>query len=123
MAKETSRPRLLEYQEKLFEFTDELTRWGKAKFLWEYGRDYTNVKFYTGGNQYHIRATPTYLGCTVSSRKSRPGEDWNRGNDLADGKLNKETWDLILRDIVAYELKSISDYILNPPTAVAEETK
>jgi len=45
-----------------------------------------------------------YLGCIVTTRKPRAGEDWNRGNDLADGSYSKETFDRIICDIVAFEL-------------------
>jgi hypothetical protein len=51
-----------------------------------------------------------YLGCTVSTRKPRPGEDWNRGNDLKDGKYSEDTFIGIVKDIVSYELKSIQLY-------------
>jgi hypothetical protein len=50
------------------------------------------------------RPGPGYLGCTASTRKPRAGEDWPRGNDLADGPLSEETWHSILADIVGYEL-------------------
>lgn len=65
---------------------------------------------YTDTNSYNIRAVErnapakSYLGCTSKSRKPRAGEDWYRGNDLADGDLSEETWRRILADIVAYEL-------------------
>ena len=49
-----------------------------------------------------------YLGCTVSTRKPRAGEDWTRGNDLADGPFTKETWQKIKNDIVAYELVKLA---------------
>jgi len=99
--------------EALGEYINQLSRWGGSKFLWEHNEDSDRVYLYTDGNRYCVVATDSdYLGCVVSSRKSRPGEDWSRGNDLADGKFNDKTWDLILRDIIAYELKSISDYIL-----------
>lgn len=119
MAKDTGRPK---YVIQFEEWVGEIDRWGKNKCLWEYGEDYTRVRIFTDGHEYSIRATPTYLGCIVNSRKPRPGEDWNRGNDLQDGKYSRETWYLILCDIVAYELKTISFYILNPPTEIAEET-
>jgi hypothetical protein len=48
-----------------------------------------------------------YLGCTAMCRKPRAGEDWNRGNDLADGPLSEKTWHAILADIVSYELVRI----------------
>ena len=102
--------------ETLGKFIDELSRWGKQKALWKEDENRVSVRLYTDGCCYCIAATDSgYLGCVVSARKPRPGDDWTRGNDLADGKLDEETWNRILRDIVAYELKSISDYILNPP--------
>lgn len=50
---------------------------------------------------------PSYLGCTVQSRKPRAGEDWTRGNDLPDGKCNYETWTKIKNNIIAYELVKV----------------
>ena len=114
-----------QYIEELRGFIGELGRWGKNKAFWKYDEDSVAVRLYTDGHDYCIRATEGgYLGCIVSCRKPRPGEDWTRGSDLADGKLDYETWNRILRDIVAYELKTISDYILNPPqnAGVAETT-
>jgi hypothetical protein len=71
-------------------------------------------RFYTNDNCYSISGyVPTkdkpkgYLGAMVSSRKPRVGEDWTRGNDLPDGSYSKETFDAIVRRIVAYELKSL----------------
>ena len=45
-----------------------------------------------------------YLGCTACNRKPNAGESWNRGNDLADGGLNYNTWCKIKDDIIGYEL-------------------
>ncbi len=62
---------------------------------------------YTNDHIYVIHASVdddgsghTYLGCIASSRKPRAGEDWTRGNDLADGHLTIETWNQLLADIV-----------------------
>lgn len=68
-----------------------------------------HVKIYTDINRYSIHAREGiddtgYLGCTSSSRKSRAGEDWHRGSDLADGPFHKGTWHRILADIVSYEM-------------------
>ena len=70
--------------------------------------------FFTDTHKYSISGyVPTkmnpdgYLGCIVTTRKPRAGEDWNRGNDLPDGEYSKETFDKIVRRIVAYELKSL----------------
>ncbi len=49
-----------------------------------------------------------YLGCLTSNRKRDVGESWGRGRDLADGEYNYDTWDKILKDIIAYELKPLS---------------
>lgn len=73
---------------------------------------------YTDTNRYAITATDPvpagaredqpaqsgYLGCIATNRKSRAGEEWHRGNDLADGPLEESTWRTILADIVAYEV-------------------
>jgi len=69
---------------------------------------------YTDNYKYSITARiyengRSYLGCVVSARKSLPGENWHRGNDLADGKFTYETWLKILNDIVAYELVPLAE--------------
>jgi len=82
--------------------------------------DKSNAKvrmmLYTNDHSYSIMAIPPgvrglgddgYLGCMSSSRKPRTGEDWKRGNDLADGSFCYETWIKIVRDIVGYELVKI----------------
>lgn len=73
--------------------------------------------FYTEEHVYYINAIDrfhatkgSYLGCQVNSRKSRPGEDWIRGNDLPDGEFNKKTWDRIIYAIVSYELVKLSPF-------------
>jgi hypothetical protein len=58
---------------------------------------------YTDTYRYCIRASSNYLGCQVSARKPDAGEDWHRGNDLADGDFSKDTWNKIIADIVGYE--------------------
>ena len=52
-----------------------------------------------------------HLGCSASVRKPRAGEDWNRGNDLADGPFTKETWQKIKNSIIAYELVKLAPKI------------
>jgi len=71
------------------------------------------VRLYTNDHKYAIVAHDRskdkgYLGCVVSTRKPRAGEDWTRGNDLADGPFEKETWERIKNDIIAYELVPIT---------------
>ncbi len=72
------------------------------------------IHFYTKDNKYVLIIAPsfnrdgtTYFGCLVSNRKPRAGEDWDRGNDLGDGKFNKKTWNKIKNDIISYELVKI----------------
>ena len=78
--------------------------------------DYIRKKFcfYTEENVYYISAVDRedggYLGCTVMTRKERPGESWKRGNDLPDGPFNEETWNSIIRAIVRYEIVKLSDF-------------
>lgn len=66
------------------------------------------LKLYTSENVYNIVAVSRedggYLGCTSTTRKARAGEDWNRGNDLTDGKLCDDIWNEIMADIVSNEL-------------------
>ena len=69
---------------------------------------------FTDRNSYRISAIErenkrSYLGCIAESTRSRPGENWLRGNDLPDGLLCPETWRNILAGIVRYELQSISE--------------
>ena len=73
------------------------------------------VCIYTSEHKYHIFASDRqndegYLGCQVSARKSRAGEDWIRGNDLPDGPFNEKTWNRIVRSIVNYELVILSKF-------------
>ena len=66
---------------------------------------------YTETNKFAIYANDAgekgYLGCVAQSRKSRPGEDWFRGNDLPDGPLTEKTWNSIMKAITRYELKDV----------------
>lgn len=73
--------------------------------------------FYTNEHQYFILAierfagdAESYIGCQVSTRKPRAGEDWTRGNDLPDGPFEKSTWDNILNSIVCYEVVKLSKF-------------
>lgn len=66
------------------------------------------IQIYTNDHYYRINAKETYLGCTSSTRRNRPGETWNRGSDLADGPFTKDTFHKIMGDIVGYELKKIA---------------
>ncbi len=78
--------------------------------------------FCTAAHQYTVRFRSlerTYLGCGVTSRTTRPGETWTRGNDLHDGKFSRETWDGILRGVLAYELVEL-DPIPEPQSTPAD---
>ena len=66
---------------------------------------------YTPTHLYSIVAHSGYLGCTFSNRRPNPGEDWTRGNDLADGDFNIKTWNEIISDIVSNETTSIIGHI------------
>ena len=110
-------------QKLLDEWVAELVFPGKVKdFIQEKkgynsptGEYYREFCFYTENNKYSITSVDRkdddgYLGCGVSCRKARPGEGWFRGNDLSDGPFTKETWNMIVRAIVNYELVKLSEY-------------
>ncbi|MHA1815356.1 MAG: hypothetical protein ACTSX1_05070 [Candidatus Heimdallarchaeaceae archaeon] len=70
---------------------------------------------FTNEHRYHIVAIDRrddggYLGCQVSTRKYRAGEDHLRGNDLPDGPFERNTWNRILNAIIRYELVQLSPY-------------
>ena len=74
------------------------------------------ICLYTNEHEYYIRAVQrpdgkSYLGCNVIARKSRAGEDWQRGNDLPDGPFTQETWNKIVYAIVNYELVKLTPYL------------
>lgn len=69
--------------------------------------DRFSIFLYTEKYRYCISSTPTYLGCTVSCRKPRAGEDWTRGNDLPDGGLERSTWMKIKNAIIKHELVQV----------------
>ena len=73
------------------------------------------LAFYTETHKYYFVACDRdkddgYLGCQVSARKFRAGEDWIRGNDLPDGDFNEDTWNRIMKAIINYELVILSDH-------------
>ena len=88
------------------------------------GESHREICFFTDEFKYRIYAIDRpneggYLGCQVSSRKIRPGEDWTRGNDLADGPFIIETWFKILSSIVSYELVKLSEF--KQPDSIPDE--
>lgn len=74
---------------------------------------YAVLHLYTETYEYQVSARvddeTSSLGCIARARRTRPGEDWHRMNDLPDGKLNRDTWDNILAAIVGYELRVIGN--------------
>lgn len=73
-----------------------------------------SIELFTNEYEYSIYGfTPTenkpkgYLGAGFSTRKSRVGEDWKRGNDLPDGDYCKETFDKIINKMLANEFKKL----------------
>ncbi len=110
----------LVYPGKVTDFIKEITAAGNKQ------EEQRSVCFYTENHQYFINAIErfycvesSYLGCQVSARKTRAGEDWVRGNDLPDGKFNKKTWDRIIYAIVSYELVALSPF--QKPDTVPED--
>lgn len=95
----------------------DIVRFGQSKTHIEIIGDsnpcyFFEFRFYTDNNRYTIIARnypdeKTYLGCMASNRKTRAGEDWYRGSDLADGDLSSKTWHRILGDIISYEMVKI----------------
>ena len=76
---------------------------------WEHGKIYY---FYTYRYRYHMKALDRghndgYLGCQVSTRKPRAGEDYNRGRDLPDGPFVYKTWEKIKNAIIRHELVEV----------------
>lgn len=71
------------------------------------------LSMYTENNKYAIYAavqgSKSYLSCQLSSRRQRPGEDWWRERDVADGVCTKDTWNDILNGIIYFELKESSN--------------
>ena len=57
----------------------------------------------------HTDTPDGYLGCIMSSRKTRAGEDWTRGSDYPDGKFTIETWEEIKNSIIKRNLEALSD--------------
>jgi hypothetical protein len=110
---------LKKYLPELAEWMKIISRYGNVDSVSQIFRDKkdperTFLLIFTEEHSYHISAyAPTekrpkgYLGCITSCRKPRVGETWTRGNDLADGPYNKETFIKIIGDIVSYELKTI----------------
>jgi len=98
---------------EFYDWLKEISRYSKVEdFILPDYKNGVRVSLYTKDNIYSIvvrlpKNDDGYLGCMVSTRKPRAGEDWNRGRDLPDGKYCYETWQKIKDDIVAYELVKV----------------
>jgi hypothetical protein len=68
------------------------------------------IKLYTNDYEYSINFRPSrdYLGAGFSCRKTLPGENWHRGNDLPDGPANGSTMKKIIYSIISNELVKLS---------------
>lgn len=110
--------KLLQEFPDLLKWLKEVSRYGKVKdfiFISDYKEKekVIRLKIYTKEHYYAISAhlpkkdNDGYLGCIGQVRKARAGEDWLRGNDLADGAYSKETWNKIKNDILGYELVKV----------------
>jgi len=112
---------------ELYEWLKQISRLGQIeKFILPDYKDELSIKLYTRSYRYCINVklpepnNPKdkflkdgdknygYMSCYVITRKPRAGEDWNRGNDLADGDYSKETWYRIISKILAYELVKVA---------------
>ena len=114
------------------EWLQEICRWNKLDQFVNWKEEiytperYLGIcKIYTHNYKYQIKAHVTkmippredihnkrfYLGCQVSTRMPRAGEDWTRGNDLPDGPFTRETWESIKGAIIKYELVKIAKLI------------
>ena len=101
----------------LFDWLKQISRFSKVEdfiYISDYKKGEIRLKIFTKDHKYYISAhlprkdesgtDNGYLGCISETRKPRAGEDWNRGNDLADGGYGEKTWQKIKDDILAYEL-------------------
>jgi len=110
--------------EQLIKFAPDFASWIKEivryhnvnsqvlMFIDNKGENRFHCYLYTQDHCYHISGhivsgSQGYLGCTVTTRKERVGEYWNRGYDLPDGPYSKKTFDSIVKAIVSYELKTL----------------
>jgi len=81
----------------------------------DYKEKILRLKFYTKENSYFLTVNlpkysengKGYMMASFLSRKPRAGEDWNRGNDLADGPYSEKTWNRIVNKILSYELVKV----------------
>lgn len=122
---------------ELFNWLKQISRESKIEnfiYISDYKKGEIQLKIFTKDHQYYISAhlpkiimsSPEieskngitilgidgkkdggYLKCIAEARKPRAGEDWNRGNDLANGNYSEKIWQEIKDDILAYELVKV----------------
>ncbi len=100
-----------ERKAQLQEWLEEFIRYGVEplrRLRFSESESQEKVIFCTATNTFAISFSDTYLGCVGSSRIQRPGENWTRGSDLPDGKFSRETFDSIMRAVVAYEMVDLA---------------
>jgi len=109
----------------LLKWLGSISRFSKVEdfiYISDYKKGKIQLKIFTKDHLYAISAVLAgirdkkrfegredngYLGCIANTRKPRASEDWNRGNDLADGDYSEKTWQEIKDDILAYELVKV----------------
>lgn len=101
----------MNYEEMVGQLTEWLRpyiRYGQPWRLERLDGDAGRLLLATEANNYSIRFhAGRYLGCVATSRKTRPGETWLRGNDLPDGPFGGETFQQIMQGILAYEWREL----------------
>ena len=87
-----------------------------AAVIQQVGETTYRTTFFTDRHVYAVRSRPPcldspggYLGCVAAARKAMAGEGYTRGNDLADGPYSYETWQRIVKDILAYEIMPLGE--------------
>ena len=98
---------------ELYNWVKSISRYNKVEdfIIADYKENRMRVKFFTKNHEYRISArlpkdtNEGYLGCVVQVRKPRAGENWQRGNDLPDGKYCEETWLKIMKAIKSIDKK------------------
>lgn len=88
----------------------------------ENNQDLLRFNVYSPKQCYKFRVHDSYIGCGATNRRSRAGETWNRGSDLPDGNMVRETLFQILGAILFYEAEEIAEIkeaAVAPPRSIA----